>query len=119
MSTPTYLELCDKATPGKRRVEDPMGPEVLSVVVGDSPCPADWKFIADCHMQPEKDESRIPANEQEANAQLIARMSPEVCRKIYRALKVARNITAGDVTCRQMEEALALLDGKDTPQDGK
>lgn len=60
-------------TPGPWCVEDPMGPELLSVIArGDRPV-YEWRHVAQVSVQPEPDEADdIPAREAEANARLIA-----------------------------------------------
>lgn len=108
MSTHTLLELCDKATPGP------------------------WQHGNDAVWSDCNGEGNSPTEvcnyTTEADAQLIARMSPDVCRLIYAALvEIAKErnqyrsvgITVPTHAYLLASEALALLDGKDTPQDGK
>ena len=68
-------------TPGPWSVEDPMGPEILSVIAnGDQPV-YEWRHIAQLSMEPE-DKSDPSIVEQRANARLIA-AAPD----LYEALK--------------------------------
>lgn len=61
-----------KHTPGLWEVEDPMGPDTLSIVQADR-LPHTWVIIASVHSDdPDESGPRISQIEMEANARLIA-----------------------------------------------
>jgi hypothetical protein len=88
-------------TPGPWKVEDPMGPETLSVVVGENA--ADWKFIAQIHASGE-DNDPAPA-EGAANAALIARAweMPELERQ---SRKLTADLETSRLLCGRLADAL-------------
>lgn len=118
MSTPSLRELCAGATPGPWKVEDPMMPDALSVVVGDKS--HDWFFIADCPVMNAPDDTPNLA-QTEANAALIARLSPEVALQVYEALEDAHDFAGtvhGDLAAMihmRTAQAMDALDGTTLP----
>jgi hypothetical protein len=63
-------------TPGPWAIEDPLGPEVLSIVHG-GPESYHWRHIAEVPVSGDEDEGEVPASEAEANARLIS-AAPEL-----------------------------------------
>jgi hypothetical protein len=62
-------------TPGPWTLEDPLGPELLSIVVGDEP--HQWQFIAQVSAAGNREEGDVPKAQAKANAHLIA-AAPEM-----------------------------------------
>lgn len=61
-----------KHTPGPWAVEDPMGPDILSIIAnGDSPV-YEWRHIAQLTLEAPEDRFDPTIVEQEANARLLA-----------------------------------------------
>jgi hypothetical protein len=75
-------ETIRRFTPGPWRIEDPMGPETLSVVHGEGG-PADWIFIAWVDVCGDDGEVNVTPEEGWANAALIAR-APELLAEVER-----------------------------------
>lgn len=71
--SPTAAETKPTArhTPGPWTVEDPMGPEIISIVANGDAEAYDWKHVAQLAGRPEDDDD-IPTLQAEANARLIA-----------------------------------------------
>ena len=116
MSTPTQsttlLELCAKATPGPRHVVKCGTPEMFHHVHGVA-CVGDH-FVETDHKQ----------GHEPSDAQLIARLSPDVARAVYEALKAGTGPlhpadNRGECLCSQcasrkgFDRAICLLDGKE------
>jgi len=114
MSTPTLLELCDGATPGPWLTSAHcVYSEHGNVCAASEPRATEHVMFTPPSIQ-SKD-----LREAHANAQLIARMSPEVCRRTWELLALLYDLEKdGDITER-ISTIMHLLNGKDTPQDGK
>lgn len=108
MKTPTpLLELCEKATKGPYGYEYSEANDAFEIAPFDAEGQLDWDR-----------EVAVTADNNAANAQLIARLSPEVVKAVYEALAWAYN-AAPEQSGLEMEakRALALLDGTTAPSD--
>jgi hypothetical protein len=91
-----------KFTPGPWIVQDPLGPDQLSIVAGDDP--ATWADIAQIGVEPCDEHS--PTKEQaHANALLIA-ASPDLYAALDDIVKLAAQLGAIDL---ELHDALAAL----------
>lgn len=120
---PTLRELCATATPGPWYA-DPCSDGERTFIVGDN-----MKAVI-AATRPEGIIQRIPHPQATANAQLIARFSPQVALAVYDALQLdlreANNQAEflpslrakGDAKIREavFRKTLDLLDGKESPQ---
>lgn len=90
-------------TPGPWRVEDPLGPDILSIVSNPDGAVYEWGHVAQISISPE-DDTDIPATEAKANAHLIA-----AAPKLYEALDEAINYLAVYASTMHDGKAAALL----------
>lgn len=119
-----FLELVAAATPGPWASE-PHPADCTHHIFGPPPA---LRFVAECSRQ-----SRLGTLENDANAQLIARCSPDTMKRVYEALKEAKGLAEivgpgedEDIATvhgleqhvAQITEALALLDGQPDAQGG-
>lgn len=74
-------------TPGPLAFEDPLGPEILSIVVGKEPY--DWRHVA----QISADWDEIPKAQAKRNARLIA-AAPDLLEALRAVVRVADRKTA-------------------------
>jgi hypothetical protein len=66
-----------KHTSGPWTVEDPMGPDTISIVSGGDRPVYEWRHVAYLSTNPHELEDDIPTHEAEANARLIS-AAPEL-----------------------------------------
>lgn len=113
-------ERLEKTTKGPWAVQDPMGPEILSIVADEQRHVYEWKHVAqigvDVNREDDEDEKTpIPPNEAEANADFIAHAPTDIAfllsalrrmelenAELRSALEVSRRyvaIAADLVTC--------------------
>lgn len=86
-------QLDKEATKGPFAVQDPMGPDILSIVANPDVEPFDWIHVAQIGTEPVEDDTRS-FSEHEANAQFFARsrtLLPELARRVKVALDAIRN----------------------------
>lgn len=100
----------EKATKGPWGVEDPMGPETLSIISNPSAAACDWKFVATVH----RDGEDHPVRQGNANAALIVAMRNNLERLLDLASTAA---TARDAGRREGIEAAAKVARGQLPLD--
>jgi len=102
MSAPlTIRELCAKATPGPWTADNHPADRTI-LIHGPEP---KMRWIAELSPQ-----SRLDGMEHDANAQLIARLSPDVVLKVVDALERANNAVPPNTGAERMiQDALRLL----------
>jgi hypothetical protein len=118
----TLQGLLNKSTPGPWAVEDPLGPEILSIVSeGESPEVYDWRHIAQIGIDtPEdayrdKDPNAIFKVEAEANAALIVHLvnaAPAILEALE-ALKVIQENT--EASASSYEDRVKMIHSVVTP----
>lgn len=85
--TPTCAELCARATKGPRIVDAVMGEHPLEICLANPPPEQGNPVVIAATFVDNDDDPFITVEQARANAQLIARLSPEVVMEIYRALQ--------------------------------
>lgn len=102
-----------KHTPGPWKIEDPLSGS-LSIVVGESP--AEWRFIADVHIDGADDSPAVTAAEGAANADLIC-AAPDLVDALEAAVRGLEAILRNKQNLKQaLRQAMlpdSWLDGFD------
>lgn len=91
ISLTRIVELAESATPGDWGVEDPMGPECLSVVANPKAEVYDWLFVANLTM-PDEDDHDFTSADVKANAEYVAACKPETILAMAKAIKIAKEL---------------------------
>lgn len=112
-------KIAEAATQKKWSVEDPMGPEVLSIVAyGDKPV-YEWRHIAQVSTDDERGPGAIHKTEMEGNAKHIAAFDPPTALELLASIRAMKaqmgeaQYRDEDGTVRTAKELSVLLDGRD------
>ena len=105
-------------TPGPWSVEDPLGPEILSIVAGEGRTPYEWVHVAQVSVEKEDPFDPTPA-QAKANAKLLA-AAPDLLKALRRCVEDLKpygdeeDDPFADIgsTLREARDAIAKAEGR-------
>lgn len=103
----TYADQTAGHTPGPWGYEDPLGPDILSIVANPDAPPYEWVHVAQIGFTDDEDDARS-FDEHEANARLIA-AAPEMLECLIEARSLLSDPDAIDLG--YLDEVIAKAKG--------